>query len=154
MHEQLHKVLVVDDDADMRAIIETRIRALGAEYEEAVDGSAALDILRVDVPTVMLLDLDMPNTSGEIVIDEMLRGNAPIVPTVVLTGHSERLSGIPTWMPRVEKGASFDTIIEAIQMAVDMFCQNDVRDLLSIQATAVRVKREVKKMIAQLSSGI
>ena len=50
-------VLIVDDDASARRLLQVRLRALGCEPIAAADGKEALDLLRRDLPAAMLLDL-------------------------------------------------------------------------------------------------
>jgi PAS domain S-box-containing protein len=80
-------VLVVDDDADVRAMIRTTIESVGMQVAEATDGQAALDWL-VDhpKPALVLLDLMMPKMDGFEFL-ERVRENAEFVdlPVVVLT---------------------------------------------------------------------
>src|SRR4051794_31425849 len=56
------RVLIVDDDADIRAALSAVLGDEGYEVETAVDGVDALDVLRDgrSTPCVILLDLMMP----------------------------------------------------------------------------------------------
>jgi DNA-binding NtrC family response regulator len=58
------KILIVDDDPDIREVIRDRLKAMGFEVIEAADGAQALTRLREDAPTITLLDLMMPKKSG------------------------------------------------------------------------------------------
>ena len=57
-------VLVVDDDADMRHRLRTTLERNGWSVREAGNGSEALDLVRVGVPRLVLLDLTMPVMDG------------------------------------------------------------------------------------------
>jgi CheY-like chemotaxis protein len=58
-------VLVVDDDADVRAIVKTTVEKAGLKTAEAVNGQAALDWLSGHAsPSLILLDLMMPVMDG------------------------------------------------------------------------------------------
>ncbi len=83
------RILIVDDDADIRAILALVLDADGHEVETAADGAAALARLRRGPrPSLILLDMMMPQLDGEDVLRELRRdpGNAGI-PVVILTGH-------------------------------------------------------------------
>jgi DNA-binding NarL/FixJ family response regulator len=60
------KIVVVDDDADFRQLLVTlvqldpRLRVAG----QAGDGEAALEIVRREAPTIVLMDLMMPGLDG------------------------------------------------------------------------------------------
>lgn len=58
------KILIVDDDLDIREVIRDRLKAMGFEVVEASDGEQALARLREDSPAITLLDLQIPKKSG------------------------------------------------------------------------------------------
>jgi serine/threonine-protein kinase len=68
-------VLVVDDDADMRAALSLYVRAAApdAEIESTADGRHAVRAVRRRVPDLLLLDLDLPDING-IEVCMLLRG--------------------------------------------------------------------------------
>jgi serine/threonine-protein kinase len=68
-------VLVVDDDADMRAALSLYVRAAApdAEVETTADGRQAVRAVRRRVPDLLLLDLDLPDING-IEVCMLLRG--------------------------------------------------------------------------------
>lgn len=74
----MHKIVVVDDDADIRRVAEKRLRAAGYEVHTAEDGQAGLQLIRNVHPHVAILDLMMPKIHGfqlcqEIRKDDTLR---------------------------------------------------------------------------------
>lgn len=71
-YERTHKVLIVDDSAMNREMLED-ILMDDFKIETASDGKEALDILssRADEIGIVLLDLNMPNVSGFDVLDQM-----------------------------------------------------------------------------------
>ena len=59
-------ILVVDDDADIRAALREHIESLGCSVVVAVDGVDALECLGgCAAPCLVLLDLNMPRLDGE-----------------------------------------------------------------------------------------
>lgn len=84
------RVLVVDDDEDIRTVIEMTLGLKGYEVRSAEDGLDALDQLHGDgKPAVILLDLRMPRMNG-LEFLEALRADPALahIPVVVLTGDS------------------------------------------------------------------
>lgn len=65
------RVLVVDDDADIRNLLSTVLRQQFLHVDEAADGDSALDLVRVNHYAVILLDLMMPRLSGLEVINRL-----------------------------------------------------------------------------------
>lgn len=58
------KILVVDDDPDIVAMLETRLEADGYEVITAFDGAEALIRFREKTPDLVLLDIAMPGMDG------------------------------------------------------------------------------------------
>ncbi|OJH36152.1 response regulator [Cystobacter ferrugineus] len=81
------EVLVVDDDAATRELVSRSLRRAGFSTHEAHNGEDALLKARVSPPTLVVLDLMMPNLDGFEVIRRM-RADKLQVPVVVLTGKS------------------------------------------------------------------
>jgi signal transduction histidine kinase/DNA-binding response OmpR family regulator len=93
-------VLVVDDDAAVRQLFRRMLEAEGYSVVEAVNGRAALDRLREGSPSVILLDLMMPEMDGFEVVTELRRHEAwRAIPVIVVTARDlsaddrERLNG-------------------------------------------------------------
>ncbi len=80
----MHKVVVVDDDADVRRVVELRLRLAGFQVFTASDGETGLQLIRAEKPRVVLLDLMMPRMHGFAVCqairsDPLLQGTYVIV---------------------------------------------------------------------------
>ena len=78
MHAQkgvVQSVLVVDDDPNIRKMIIAALRREGYEFAEAPNGKEALEIMRAQRPSDVVLDLMMPIVSGWEVLQE--RENDP-----------------------------------------------------------------------------
>ncbi len=58
------RILVVDDDERIRALIRRGLKKLGHEVVEAGDGAAALERLRADPVDLLITDLYMPGMEG------------------------------------------------------------------------------------------
>lgn len=85
------RVLVVDDDADVRFIVRRLLEDAGMEVHEAGSVSELFSSLdESELPDVILLDLTMPGPSGWGVLPKLqsdpLRAKIPVV---VLTGHND-----------------------------------------------------------------
>jgi DNA-binding response OmpR family regulator len=80
------KALVVEDDADIRSMLEFSLQLEGYEVFTAVDGLAALDVLALEEIDVLLLDVMMPGMNGYEVV-EKIRGEIThrTVPVIMIT---------------------------------------------------------------------
>jgi CheY-like chemotaxis protein len=89
--EQHRRVLIVDDDADIRLLLATALRQKALVTEEATDGREAIELLRQNAYAVVLLDLMMPVVDGLSVLDA-IKADLPNPPVVlVVTGASRSL---------------------------------------------------------------
>ena len=93
-------VLVVDDDATARRMLDVRMRALGCQVAMAGTGREALTAIERDLPAVMLLDLQMPQMDGMEVLRALNREGVD-VPTIVITAHGT----IDTAVEAMKEGA-------------------------------------------------
>jgi two-component system nitrogen regulation response regulator GlnG len=94
------RILVVDDEADMRWLLSGILEAQGLEVVTAEDGEAALRKVQEDPPSVILLDLKMPKLGGLEALTE-IKAVAPQVPVIILTAHGD----IPTAVQAMRVGA-------------------------------------------------
>ncbi len=79
------RVLVVDDDPDMRAMLEELLKSCGYHVRAAADGLAALRAFVEENPDVVLLDIRMPGIDGIDVLAS-IREVDPYVKVIMLTG--------------------------------------------------------------------
>jgi DNA-binding response OmpR family regulator len=77
------RVLVADDDSDLRALIGFTLSQAGYDVSAAADGESALQAFLRDSPDLVLLDINMPEPNGLQVCRE-IRGRSP-VPIMMLT---------------------------------------------------------------------
>jgi len=82
-----NRVLVVDDEANIRRIVTSYLRADGFEVVEAADGKAALAAFDRTAPDLVLLDVMMPGGDGIEVLRELRRRSDVYV--IMLTARAE-----------------------------------------------------------------
>jgi DNA-binding response OmpR family regulator len=89
MNETHRRVLVVDDDPEIRGILVTALRLKNLDIDEAVDGQSAIDKLRDHHYAVVMLDLMMPGVDGFGVLDAIAEDtDRPVVLVVSGAGRS------------------------------------------------------------------
>jgi len=89
-------VLVVDDDAPIRRMLQRTLTAGGFEIEAVADGGAALARVERSVPDVIVLDVAMPGMDGLAVV-RRLRAKRLAVPILLLTARDavpDRVAGL------------------------------------------------------------
>lgn len=83
------RILVVDDEPDVRNFLAACIEDAGFQVETAVDGVDALEKVRQNPPDLMTLDMVMPRKSGLQVIKELRADdNFKNLPIIVITAHA------------------------------------------------------------------
>jgi DNA-binding response OmpR family regulator len=79
-------VLVVEDDASMREMIRRALEKEGWGVMEAENGRVGLDLIKVSVPSLVLLDLMMPELDGFEFMHELRQmPEHRVLPVVVIT---------------------------------------------------------------------
>ena len=116
------QILVVDDDADIRALVALRLRHSGYEVKTASNGIEALQSASEHASDLLLLDVSMPGLDGFAVCRELqARGfNAP--PVIFLTAwgqSSDRVTGLDAGaVDYVVKRFEFEELLARVRAAL------------------------------------
>ncbi|NJN88156.1 MAG: response regulator [Leptolyngbyaceae cyanobacterium SL_7_1] len=93
----MDRILVVDDIADNRFLLQTILEAEGYRVDVADNGATALAKIEAYPPDLVLLDVMMPQMNGYEVTQRIRRNpNLPLIPIVLVTGND------PTMADRLE----------------------------------------------------
>ena len=85
------RILVADDDPDIRDILKDTLNSLGARVITAANGQECLDRAETDAPDLILLDIEMPIKNGLEVLKELRqRGSEMSVIMITAYGTIER----------------------------------------------------------------
>ncbi|MBI2212219.1 MAG: response regulator, partial [Acidobacteria bacterium] len=115
------RLLLIDDDAAFREMLEEELRELGYEVRWASSGEEGLAAMRADIPDVVVLDLVMPGMSGFEVAERLKQDPATAgVPILVMTSkelsrsdHASLQSKVAALVPKGRSSGS--RLITAIQ---------------------------------------
>lgn len=112
------RVLVVDDEPDIRATVSAMLEIEGYAVAEAANGADALAVVETDPPDLILLDMRMPVLDGWAFAAEMRRRNHSI-PIVVMTAARDaaRWAGEVAAAAFVAKPFGYDDLISAVEQA-------------------------------------
>ena len=93
--EARQKILVADDEASIRRILETRLKMVGYDVVVAEDGEEAVEVFNKTNPDLVVLDVMMPKMDGYGVTREIRRtSDVPIIILTALGDVSERITGL------------------------------------------------------------
>jgi CheY-like chemotaxis protein len=116
---QGRRVLVVDDDGQVRQVMARQLQTLGVHVETAAGGAQAMSRIDHEPFDAMMLDLDMPGVTGLDVLLHVMRA-APELPVVVVTGtfEAERIEGAAKVLPKpVDVPTLRDALTDALRGA-------------------------------------
>jgi two-component system, OmpR family, KDP operon response regulator KdpE len=80
-------ILVIDDDEPILELMTSLLRQYSFRPMTASSGREALEAIRTETPDLVLLDLGLPDMSGEKLLEEILRISGRSIPVVILSGH-------------------------------------------------------------------
>jgi two-component system, NtrC family, response regulator PilR len=127
------RILVVDDNKELREILEEYLREDGDEVEGAANGKEALEKQTENAFDLIVTDLNMPELTGMELI-KAIRTENDYTEFVIITGY-----------------ASMDTAVEAIRIgAFDYIVKPFRMEELKVVVKNVREKVKLKKLNAQL----
>jgi CheY-like chemotaxis protein len=141
---ELARVLIVDDKADIRALLATRLR-LEPSFDvvgEAANGAEAIARVGELSPHLMILDLQMPVMSGEEVIP-ILRSLAPLLRILVFSAYARpqrSLCGSERPDAEVRKGTGLKPLVDELHRLID----SEPEDLVDVALGDLEVERAVR----------
>lgn len=119
-----HKILVVDDDDEVRETIRLQLKGTDLEIVEAADGKKGIEMLDAENALTMdaiLCDVRMPNING---VDAVayFRREYPHIPVIVLTGYPDvklavdfMKDGVVDYLVKpVEKSKLVEVVMDAV----------------------------------------
>lgn len=82
------RILVADDDADIRDLVEFKLSQAGYDVHAVADGLSAWAAFAQDPPQLVVLDVMMPGMSGIDVLRRIRDSEAATVPVLLLSARS------------------------------------------------------------------
>lgn len=134
-----YRILIVDDEENVRRMLTTAFSLQGHETHSAGDGKAALDLFADVHPDVVLMDIRMPVMDG---IDtlKIMRDRQPRIPVILMTAYAE----VETAIEALRSGA-FDYVIKPFDLdELNLVIQR----ALQLQA----MKQEIRSLHKALST--
>lgn len=146
------KILVVDDEADIRNFLSAALIEADFEVITAENGDVALEKIKRQIPDLISLDLVMPHKSGAKLYHELSKHKEwSKIPVLIVTGHARddlgktdlkelTMSGTGIYL---EKPVKPDNYIAAIKSLLKM----DTSEEEKKAAETIKLQSELKNMI-------
>jgi DNA-binding response OmpR family regulator len=117
------KVLVVDDEEDVRTFLETVLAKHGYDVITAANGVEGLKLAREAKPALITLDLMMPKQSGTDMYRNLQKNEELVkIPVIVISGLSGRHLAVPAPLAVFDKPIDPEAFIAVVRKA---FGEND-----------------------------
>jgi len=146
------KILVVDDESDVREFLRAALEEAGFEVSVAEDGDIALEKIKKEIPDLISLDLVMPHKSGAKLYRELSKHKEwSKIPVIIVTGHARddlgkadlkelTMSGPGIYLEKPVKPNNYiaavknilkmDTTVEEKSAAEMIHIQNDLKKII------------------------
>lgn len=146
------RILVVDDEDDVRQFLELALLEAGFEVITATDGFEAMDKVKSEKPDLISLDLVMPKKSGAKFYHELQKSKEfSKIPVLIVTGHARddlgkadlrqlTISGPGIYL---EKPVSPPKYVAAVKGLLKMDATDEEKEL----AEQVNIQSELKNII-------
>jgi len=90
-----NNILLVDDDKELLAALEIKLVKEGFKVETASDGEGGIKKIRLKIPDLLVLDVNMPGMSGMDVIKILRSENRTVdVPIILLTARDDEVDRV------------------------------------------------------------
>jgi signal transduction histidine kinase len=127
-HRNSERLLLVDDDADVREFVRMVLSELGFEVTEASNGQSALAILREFKPHLLIVDFAMPGMSG---VEFALRARAssPGLSFLFVSGYIDpaEIESAVGRAPLLKKPFGAEELVAAVRKTLDDNRENSIR---------------------------
>jgi len=117
------RILVVDDEADIRGLLKEILSEEGYDVEVAADAAQARSARAAQVPDLVLLDIWMPDTDGITLLREWSVTDGYDCPVVMMSGHGTVETAVEATrlgaFDFVEKPLSLTKLLRTVERALD-----------------------------------
>ena len=159
------KILLVDDEKDIRDVLYFPLTDMGYEIFMAEDGNEALRVYREVQPPIVLTDIKMPGMDGIELLQQIKREN-PETEVVMITGHGDMDLAIKSLKYEATDFITKPINVNALEIALQRVCERiltrqQLREYTENLERLIREKTELQDhlsslglMISSISHGI
>jgi DNA-binding NtrC family response regulator len=155
------RILVVDDEADIRGLLKEILSEEGYDVEVAADAGQARSSRADRVPDLVLLDIWMPDTDGITLLREWSETDGYDCPVVMMSGHGTVETAVEATrlgaFDFVEKPLSLTKLLRTVERALDAgrrkrFSERSSASTLAVPIGKSRVTQALRDQIQHAAS--
>jgi signal transduction histidine kinase len=148
------KLLLVDDEKDIREVLVLPLADLGYHVVEAENGQEALKLFRETQPSIVLTDIKMPGMDG-IELLQKIKYENPDTEVIMITGHGDMELAIRSLKNEatdfITKPINVDALEIAVQRAKDkIITREKLQEYTESLEKLIREKTELQSHLASL----
>lgn len=152
--EDKGSVLLVDDEADIREVLEISLRDSGYTVMSAENGDEALRVFRTFHPSLVLTDIKMPNMDG-IELLRRIKREDPETEVIMITGHGDMDLAIESLKSEatdfITKPINVDALEIALKRAAErILIRRKLREYTESLEQLIREKSELQDHLSSL----
>lgn len=133
------RVLIADDEKNMRWVLGQALSSEGYDVLEAADGKEALSAVSEQAPDLMILDYKMPKPDGMEVL-RRLRGKGQAFPIIMLTAHGNVGQAVEAMKAGANEYLTKPFDLEELKLAIEKSIQ-----VSELAAEVVRLREEIDR---------
>jgi len=155
---ELKKIILVDDEKDIRDVLTISLSDLGYTVFPAKNGKQALELFRKEMPPVVLTDIKMPGMDGIEILRKIKKEN-PDTEVIMITGHGDTDLAIKSLkyeaIDFITKPISDDALEIALKRANEkIITRRQLKEYTESLERLLREKAELQDHLASLGSMI
>jgi FixJ family two-component response regulator len=159
MQQATPVVFIVDDDVSVRESLESLIRCVGWQPQTFASAQEFLSRPRVDAPSCLLLDVNLPDLSG-LDLQKRVAGDRIDMPIIFITGYGD----VPMTVQAMKAGAvefltkpfNDDVLLAAIRQAIErsLATLDEATNLRALRDRHAALTRREQEVMALVVSGL
>ena len=112
----MKKILLVDDEDSIHLLYREELEEEGYEVHSALSGEEALTQLKIILPDLVILDINMPGINGIDVLRQIKEMN-PALPVILSSAYQEFKQDLATWASNeyIVKSSNLDELKAAVK---------------------------------------
>lgn len=125
-----YKILVVDDEVDIRSLLAQFLKTEGYDIEVAVDGLDALEKINASRPDLVISDIRMPRCNGFDLLDNVSKLGSSPLPMLFISGYvgmnTNAVSENKNFAGFISKPVKWNILVSSIQKIQSEFHKKSV----------------------------